>query len=116
MSRLAAELTRVFGDPPVAPRAVVRVEVGSGQGLDAARLDLRKSLLQLGDCDHSARHELGAHQVERFANQFVQVDGGLAGHGLAHGRRQGGGDHDVVVAQSHVIAPKVCIAEAMVAG
>lgn len=37
MSRLAAELTRVFGDPPVAPRAVVRVEVGAGQGLDAAR-------------------------------------------------------------------------------
>lgn len=37
MSRLAAELTRVFGDPPVAPRAVVRVEVGSGQGLEAAR-------------------------------------------------------------------------------
>lgn len=37
MSRLAAELRRVFGDPPVAPRAVVRVEVGSGQGLDAAR-------------------------------------------------------------------------------
>jgi nicotinate-nucleotide--dimethylbenzimidazole phosphoribosyltransferase len=26
----------VFGDPPVAPRAVVRVEVGSGQGFDAA--------------------------------------------------------------------------------
>ncbi|HUR13091.1 MAG TPA: nicotinate-nucleotide--dimethylbenzimidazole phosphoribosyltransferase [Mycobacteriales bacterium] len=37
MSRLERELTRVFGDPPVAPRAVVRVEVGSGQGLDAAR-------------------------------------------------------------------------------
>lgn len=36
MSRLAAELTRVFGDPPVAPRAVVRVEVGAGQGLAAA--------------------------------------------------------------------------------
>jgi nicotinate-nucleotide--dimethylbenzimidazole phosphoribosyltransferase len=39
VSRLAAELTRVFGDPPVAPRAVVRVEVGSGQGLDAARAE-----------------------------------------------------------------------------
>ena len=37
MSRLATELTRVFGDPPVAPRAVVRVEVGSGQGLAAGR-------------------------------------------------------------------------------
>ena len=36
MNRLTAELTRVFGDPPVAPRAVVRVEVGAGQGLDAA--------------------------------------------------------------------------------
>jgi nicotinate-nucleotide--dimethylbenzimidazole phosphoribosyltransferase len=37
VSRLVRELTRVFGDPPVAPRAVVRVEIGSGQGLDAAR-------------------------------------------------------------------------------
>lgn len=37
MSRLARELTRVFGDPPVAPRAVVRVQVGAGQGLDAGR-------------------------------------------------------------------------------
>ena len=39
MSRLASELHRVFGDPPVAPRAVVRVEVGSGQGLDEARAE-----------------------------------------------------------------------------
>jgi nicotinate-nucleotide--dimethylbenzimidazole phosphoribosyltransferase len=39
MSRLADELHRVFGDPPVPPRAVVRVEVGSGQGLDAARTE-----------------------------------------------------------------------------
>lgn len=39
MSRLAAELRRVFGDPPVAPRAVVRVEVGSGQGFDAGRAE-----------------------------------------------------------------------------
>ena len=37
MSRLNDELVRVFGDPPVAPRAVVRVQVGSGQGLDAGR-------------------------------------------------------------------------------
>jgi nicotinate-nucleotide--dimethylbenzimidazole phosphoribosyltransferase len=37
VSRLAAELLRVFGDPPLAPRAVVRVEVGSGQGSQAAR-------------------------------------------------------------------------------
>lgn len=37
MNRLAAELTRVFGDPPVAPRAVMRVQVSSGQGLDAGR-------------------------------------------------------------------------------
>ncbi len=37
MNRLTAELLRVFGEPPVAPRAVVRVEVGAGQGLDAAR-------------------------------------------------------------------------------
>lgn len=39
MSRLATELRRVFGDPPVAPRAVVRVEVGSGQGLEEARAE-----------------------------------------------------------------------------
>ena len=39
MSRLASELRRVFGDPPLAPRAVVRVEVGSGQGLDAGRVE-----------------------------------------------------------------------------
>jgi nicotinate-nucleotide--dimethylbenzimidazole phosphoribosyltransferase len=39
MSRLTDELHRVFGDPPVSPRAVVRVEVGSGQGLDAARTE-----------------------------------------------------------------------------
>ncbi len=35
MNRLSAELTRVFGDPPIAPRAVVRVQVASGQGLEA---------------------------------------------------------------------------------
>jgi nicotinate-nucleotide--dimethylbenzimidazole phosphoribosyltransferase len=39
MNRLASELRRVFGDPPVAPRAVVRVEIGSGQGFDAARAE-----------------------------------------------------------------------------
>lgn len=37
MSRLSAELTRVFGDPPVAPRAVVRVQVGAGSGIAAGR-------------------------------------------------------------------------------
>jgi nicotinate-nucleotide--dimethylbenzimidazole phosphoribosyltransferase len=37
MSRLQEELVRVFGDPPVAPRAVVRVQIGSGQGLHAGR-------------------------------------------------------------------------------
>lgn len=37
MSRLERELVRVFGDPPVPPRAVVRVQVGAGQGLEAAR-------------------------------------------------------------------------------
>jgi nicotinate-nucleotide--dimethylbenzimidazole phosphoribosyltransferase len=37
MSRLATELTRVFGDPPVSPRAVMRVQVSSGQGLEAGR-------------------------------------------------------------------------------
>lgn len=37
MSRLARELTRVFGDPLVPPRAVMRAQVGAGQGLDAAR-------------------------------------------------------------------------------
>ena len=37
MSRLERELRRVFGDPPEAPRAVVRVQVASGQGLGAGR-------------------------------------------------------------------------------
>jgi nicotinate-nucleotide--dimethylbenzimidazole phosphoribosyltransferase len=37
MSRLDDELRRVFGEPPVAPRAVVRVQVGSGQGVVAGR-------------------------------------------------------------------------------
>ena len=49
-------------------------------------------------------------------SKLIVVGGGLAGHGLADRGRQSGGDHDVVVAQSHVIAPEVCIAEAMVAG
>jgi nicotinate-nucleotide--dimethylbenzimidazole phosphoribosyltransferase len=35
VSRLAAELHRVFGEPPIAPRAVMRVQVASGQGLEA---------------------------------------------------------------------------------
>lgn len=37
MNRLHAELHRVFGDPPVAPRAVMRVQVAGGQGLEAGR-------------------------------------------------------------------------------
>ena len=37
MSRLDDELRRVFGDPPSYPRAVVRVQVGDGQGVDAGR-------------------------------------------------------------------------------
>lgn len=37
MNRLAEELHRVFGDPPQAPRAVMRVQVSSGQGLAAGR-------------------------------------------------------------------------------
>ncbi len=37
MSRLDNELRRVFGDPPVSPRAVMRVQVASGQGLEAGR-------------------------------------------------------------------------------
>ncbi|MCW2599790.1 MAG: Nicotinate-nucleotide--dimethylbenzimidazole phosphoribosyltransferase [Frankiales bacterium] len=37
MSRLDDELKRVFGDPPTSPRAVVRVQVASGQGLAAGR-------------------------------------------------------------------------------
>ena len=35
--RLASELARVFGDPLVPPRAVVRVQVGEGRGLAAGR-------------------------------------------------------------------------------
>jgi nicotinate-nucleotide--dimethylbenzimidazole phosphoribosyltransferase len=37
MSRLADELRRLFGDPPLAPTAVMRVQVSSGQGLAAGR-------------------------------------------------------------------------------
>jgi nicotinate-nucleotide--dimethylbenzimidazole phosphoribosyltransferase len=37
VNRLSAELLRVFGDPPVAPRAVMRVQVAAGQGLAAGR-------------------------------------------------------------------------------
>ncbi len=37
MSRLDDELRRVFGDPPEFPRAVMRVQVGDGQGLVAGR-------------------------------------------------------------------------------
>jgi nicotinate-nucleotide--dimethylbenzimidazole phosphoribosyltransferase len=39
VNRLEAELLRVFGDPPVHPRAVMRVEVGTGQGYDEARTE-----------------------------------------------------------------------------
>ena len=37
MNRLHAELHRVFGDPPVSPRAVMRVQIAGGQGLAAGR-------------------------------------------------------------------------------
>jgi nicotinate-nucleotide--dimethylbenzimidazole phosphoribosyltransferase len=37
MNLLDQTLLRVFGDPPEAPRAVVRVQVGEGQGLEAGR-------------------------------------------------------------------------------
>jgi nicotinate-nucleotide--dimethylbenzimidazole phosphoribosyltransferase len=37
VNRLHAELHRVFGDPAVSPRAVMRVQVASGQGLAAGR-------------------------------------------------------------------------------
>lgn len=37
MNRLEQELTRVFGNPPESPRAVMRVQVSSGQGLAAGR-------------------------------------------------------------------------------
>ena len=37
MNRLATELHRVFGYPPVSPRAVMRVQVSTGQGLAAGR-------------------------------------------------------------------------------
>ena len=39
MSRLDNELRRVFGDPPELPRAVVRVQVGDGQGLAAGQAE-----------------------------------------------------------------------------
>lgn len=37
MNRLSTELRRVFGDPLESPRAVMRVQVASGQGLEAGR-------------------------------------------------------------------------------
>lgn len=37
MIRLAEQLTRVFGDPPSHPRAVIRLQVGEGSGVDAGR-------------------------------------------------------------------------------
>jgi NaMN:DMB phosphoribosyltransferase len=37
VNRLTEELHRVFGDPPTYPRAVVRIQVGDGQGVDAGR-------------------------------------------------------------------------------
>ena len=37
MSRLDDELRRVFGDPPQPPRAVMRVQVGEGSGLEAGQ-------------------------------------------------------------------------------
>lgn len=37
MTRLADELTRVFGDPPTYPRAVIRLQVGEGSGVAAGR-------------------------------------------------------------------------------
>lgn len=37
MSRLDDELRRVFGDPPELPRAVMRLQVGEGQGLAAGQ-------------------------------------------------------------------------------
>jgi NaMN:DMB phosphoribosyltransferase len=37
VNRLSAELHRVFGTPLESPRAVMRVQVSSGQGLDAGR-------------------------------------------------------------------------------
>lgn len=37
MNRLTTELERVFGIPPVAPRAVIRVQIASGGGLQAGR-------------------------------------------------------------------------------
>ncbi|MCU1594101.1 MAG: cobT [Frankiales bacterium] len=37
MSRLDDELRRVFGDPPQHPRAVMRVQVGDGHGLEAGQ-------------------------------------------------------------------------------
>jgi nicotinate-nucleotide--dimethylbenzimidazole phosphoribosyltransferase len=37
VNRLETELRRVFGDPLESPRAVIRVQVASGQGLQAGR-------------------------------------------------------------------------------
>lgn len=39
MSRLFDELRRVFGEPPTYPRAVVRLQVGEGTGVEAGRAE-----------------------------------------------------------------------------
>lgn len=68
MSVLDAELHRVFGDPLVAPRAVMRVQVAAGQGLAAGReeadrfADAGAEMVVL-DCDVVPPHALAALAV-----------------------------------------------------
>ena len=64
-NRLEAELHRVFGNPPVAPRAVMRVQVASGIDLQAGRdeadrfVDAGADLVVL-DSDHVGPFVLAA--------------------------------------------------------
>lgn len=56
MTDLDGELRRVFGLPPVAPRAVMRVQVAAGQGLEAGRAEADRFVdagadLVVLDCD-----------------------------------------------------------------
>jgi nicotinate-nucleotide--dimethylbenzimidazole phosphoribosyltransferase len=63
VNRLAHELHRVFGEPPAYPRAVVRIQVGDGQGLAAGR-DEGDRLVDAGCELVVLDSDLGSHAVQ----------------------------------------------------
>ena len=78
MSVLDTELHRVLGDPLVAPRAVVGVQVAAGQGLEAGReeadrfVDAGADLVVL-DCDVVPPHALAALAVLQHLDPVAVV-------------------------------------------